>query len=252
MDRLRFVYPVLLALTLSVLVGPAARAQDRPGPKTDSEGRTCVTYSLAELGGDADLGKWVAETIPEVIAPGTWKGQGVLRYYGPKNLLVVYHTPATHAKVDAFLQSVKKSLPAGNDRVSTPMAVLTGGAAVVQADFRAPGTVRRTASPEQSLSYPVPAPATRPKHLFHFIIRYEGEGIVDDNVVKAFKTQVQANKKDKADVEKSRSPCCCQATPATGSAGPATTPPGSALSVPSTAPEKVKNNAEKGADKENK
>src|SRR6516164_5898923 len=68
----------------------------------DSQERTYTIYSLAELGEDADLGKWIAETIPDVIEPGTWKGQGVLRYYAPKNILVVYHTPAVQAKVDGF------------------------------------------------------------------------------------------------------------------------------------------------------
>jgi hypothetical protein len=32
--------------------------------------------------------------------------------------------------------------------------------------------------------YPVAAPLKQPKHLFHFIIRYEGEGLIDANVVK--------------------------------------------------------------------
>ena len=40
------------------------------------------------------------------------------------------------------------------------------------------------------MSYPVPAPARPPKHLFHFIIRYEGNGVVDENVVKAVQAQM--------------------------------------------------------------
>jgi hypothetical protein len=45
--------------------------------------------------------------------------------------------------------------------------------------------------PEASTAYPVPAQARSPKHLFHFIIRYEGEGLVDDNIVKAMKVYNQ-------------------------------------------------------------
>ena len=49
-------------------------------------------------------------------------------------------------------------------------------------------------APEPNLSYPVPAQAKTPKHLFHFIIRYEGEGIIDDNIVKAMKDYYRAEK----------------------------------------------------------
>src|SRR5262249_50653316 len=45
---------------------------------------------------------------------------------------------------------------------------------------------------EQHPTYLVPNPARSPKHLFHFIIRYEGEGIVDSNVVEAIKAQNSA------------------------------------------------------------
>jgi hypothetical protein len=42
---------------------------------------------------------------------------------------------------------------------------------------------------EPNAVYPVPPPARQPKHLFHFIIRYEGAGIIDSNVVKFMKAQ---------------------------------------------------------------
>jgi hypothetical protein len=218
MDRVRFIS--LAALALGTLAASSARSVGQQAPSwatpccvcsysTDSDDLTCVAYSLADLGNDPDLGKWVAETIPEVIAPGTWKGKGVLRYYAPKKLLVVYHNAAAQARVDAFLKSVKKSLPAANEKTiaagagGMPACVCVRTApvcetAVVPADFRVPGKVRGfTTFADPSSSYPVPAPATRPKHLFHFIIRYEGEGIVDDNVVKAMKTQFQGKKKEK-------------------------------------------------------
>ena len=57
-------------------------------------------YSLAEFG-DWDLAKWVADTIPEVIEPGTWGGaEGwVVRYHAAKRLLIVRHTPAVQGRV---------------------------------------------------------------------------------------------------------------------------------------------------------
>ena len=50
-----------------------------------------------------------------MVLPGSWtKGEaagrkGVLSYYGPAMVLVVYHTPEVHGQVEAFLQSVKKA-----------------------------------------------------------------------------------------------------------------------------------------------
>ncbi len=32
-------------------------------------------------------------------------------------------------------------------------------------------------------SYPIPAPLAQPKHLFHFVIRYEGEGLADQSML---------------------------------------------------------------------
>src|SRR5438309_2051545 len=52
---------------------------------------------------------------------------------------------------------------------------------------------------EQHLTYPVPAASRAPKHLFHFIIRYEGEGIVDGNVADVLKAQL--GKKEKEEKE---------------------------------------------------
>jgi hypothetical protein len=170
----------------------------RPYGGGDAQERAYTIYSLAELGEDADLGKWIAETIPEVIEPGTWKGQGVLRYYAPKNILVVYHTPAVQAKVDGFLKNVKKSLPSAKAGKATAAKTSAQQQMVVPAGYRAPALLKAsTPAPEQQLGYAVPAPAKAPKHLFHFIIRYEGEGIIDDNVVKFMKAQSQAAKQGK-------------------------------------------------------
>jgi len=66
-------------------------------------------------------------------------------------------------------------------------------------DLKADGDVRRSANamataltPESSTpppakgnqgSYPIPAPLAQPKHLFHFVIRYEGEGLADQSML---------------------------------------------------------------------
>jgi len=154
-----------------------------------------VIYKLDELGDDLDLGKWNAETIPEVIEPGTWKGQGVLRYYGPKKILVIYHTAAVQAKVDGFLKSVKTSTPTAKAKTLSARKSSARDQGIVPAQYRAPASLTTSnAVPEPTSSYPVATPVRQPKHLFHFIIRYEGDGIIDDNVVKFMKAQYQSEK----------------------------------------------------------
>src|SRR5437016_3804139 len=43
---------------------------------------TCKVYSLSDLGDDPKLCKWIAETIPEVIQPASWKqGEAKISFY---------------------------------------------------------------------------------------------------------------------------------------------------------------------------
>jgi hypothetical protein len=167
-----------------------------PARPTAAEESTYAIYSLADLGDDPELGQWIAETIPAVIEPGSWNLPGtngkkqVLRYYAPKRVLVVYHTPAVQAKVDNFLKGMKKAMPTGKQSTATAGKTATKDPAVVPAQYLAPAPIRASSPvPEPTGGYPVPAPAQRPKHLFHFIIRYEGDGIIDENVVKFMKAQ---------------------------------------------------------------
>ena len=140
---------------------------------------TCKVYSLADLGDDPKLCKWIAETIPEMIQPASWKqGDAKLSYYAPSKILVVNNTPAVHAKVDEFLQSLKKSLPP--QKASARLDALLVPAQFALQDTSRPVSVVQTGPG----SYPVPNTPVGPKHLFHFIIRYEGEGIIDSNVAK--------------------------------------------------------------------
>ncbi|MBI3822901.1 MAG: hypothetical protein HY289_09535 [Planctomycetes bacterium] len=149
----------------------------QPG-STSASMATCKVYALADLGDDPKLCAWVAETIPHMIAPGSWTdSKAKLSYYAPGKVMVINHTGEVHAQVDAFLTSLKKSLPARRD----PQ--------VMQAQFVP--DARPLAPPTAAQAYPVPYPPTTPKHLFHFIIRYEGEGIIDENVVKFAKALAQ-------------------------------------------------------------
>jgi hypothetical protein len=200
--------------------------------------RSYKIYSLNEYGTEPGFGAWVAETIREVIATDTWrKGNNAISYYAPKNILVVSNTPAVQAKVEEFLADVKKSLPAGKPANATVHRMPAHGQHdLVPASYQPPTLPRpASAAPEPSLSYPVPAQAKPPKHLFHFIIRYEGEGIVDDNIVKAVKTYYQAEAKAAAATTTSQ---------AKGYAAPSVTPPG-----PAAAPNEGE---EKKADKKDK
>jgi hypothetical protein len=212
MNRLRILAVASLAFILAGNSTRAGRPDESnslkpyltPQPESSSavEATTCKIYSLNEMGYDADLGQWLAQTIPEVIAPGTWKENGVLppnalRYYAPKNILVVRHFAAVQAEVDGFLKNMKTSLPKGKESSRAAAGKSPRGAAVVPVEYRAPALLRASAQVPDQSSYPVPAPIKTPKHLFHFLIRYEGEGIIDNNVVKFMKVQSHGGKKDK-------------------------------------------------------
>lgn len=203
MIRRRFGGSTWLAFALAIALTQPGRAQQDDSlasttytitSSRDSSDRCYKIYSLDEMGDDPGFGEWIAQTIPEVIASGTWKGPGVIRYYAPKNILVVCHTAAVQTKVDAFLKDVKKSVPSEKKASATMRKGSAPDRGVVPATYRAPALLK-TSGPEPSLSYPVPAQSKPPKHLFHFIIRYEGEGIIDDSVVKAMKAYYQGEKK---------------------------------------------------------
>jgi hypothetical protein len=177
--------------------------------KSDS---VCKVYSLKDMAQDPSFGDWVAQTIPQVIQPGTWNQspqanqKRVLSYYAPGKVLVVYHTPTVQTEVEAFLKNVRQAMPATGTQVSTPAP------GVLQAQFATPNMVP-AAMNQTPTSYPIPATTERPKHLFHFIIRYEGEGIIDSNVVEFTKAMSGG--------------ACTQdrwTGPVTGSSGPLTQP----------------------------
>jgi hypothetical protein len=211
MARWRFLTVGLLALALTGNSTRTGRSAGQSGgisyswsspPAANADERTCVIYSLTEMGYDADLGKWIAQTIPEVIEPGSWKESGVLRYYAPKNILIVNNSTKVQHKVDAFLKNMKTSLPKGQETHAAARTT-SSQATMVPVAHREPALLRTSSSVPEPSSYPVPAPVKAPKHLFHFLIRYEGEGIIDDNVVKFMKVQNIVGNKDKSDKEAS-------------------------------------------------
>jgi hypothetical protein len=185
MNGLRFILLSVVALFISTNAGwcqaPALQ---------ESAGHVSKIYSLADFGHDAQLCKWITDTIPTMIKPESWTSSraqagkaGTLSYYAPGKVLVIYQTPAVHAQVDEFLQTLKKTLP--REQASAPRMPPVVPAQYIPANVAPPPM---PAALVQTNGYPVPAASSLPKHLFHFIIRYEGEGIIDSNVVKFAKS----------------------------------------------------------------
>ncbi len=208
MARLRFWSVAVLALALTGNASQTGRTQlpsmsssnstmsipnqttASPAGPTASSNCSCVIYALSDHGFDADLGKWIAETLKEMVEPRSWQGSCSLRYYAPKNILVINNSSAVHAKIDNFLKEVKTKMP----KEKTAHTKTTKNP---PRDLVVPAAYRQVNLPPEPSAYPVPAPVKTPKHLFHFLIRYEGEGIIDDNVVKYMKVQNQAEKSEK-------------------------------------------------------
>jgi hypothetical protein len=209
MARLRFLAVALLALCL--VGNPTQMGRSAGDPpvlskkpvgssyreaaqiRTPDDG-PCTIYALSDMGYDSDLGQWIAQTIKEMIEPSSWQqqgGAGVLRYYAPKNILIIKQPAAIQAKVDGFLKDLKKSMPKGSEGRSAA-GKKTLSYSIVPAAYQPPEPLRPSSTMPEPSSYPVPTPVKPPKHLFHFLIRYEGDGIIDDNVVKFMKAYYQA------------------------------------------------------------
>ena len=257
MTRLRFGGSTWLAVAVAVALLQTGQAHPQGtysnsytiDASNDAGDRRYKIYSLNEMGDDPGFGEWIAQTIPEVIASGTWKGPGVIRYYAPKNILVVCHTAAVQAKVDAFLKDVKKSLPSEKKATAAMRKSSAPHRGVVPASYRAPASLKASGpSPEPSLSYPVPTQAKPPKHLFHFIVRYEGEGIIDDSVVKALKAYINAEKK----ASEAAAAAPAYSAPVTPASLPTTTTSTATGSTSSSAAPATKDKEEKKEDKKDK
>ena len=169
-------------------------------------GKAWKIYSLAELGDDTALCRWIVETIPEVIQAEGWNKDN-LKYYAPSKILVVCHTPAVHEQVRAFLQKMKETLPP--QKQSSPIAAGTSRKTqvVVPAMFTA---LAQPAKPAQPATLPESTTnSQQPMHLFHVIVegletegsdkiklknftfRYEGEGIIDSKIAALLKSYIE-------------------------------------------------------------
>jgi hypothetical protein len=190
MVRSRICRLIVVSLVLALpSTGWSEDYRVKPATKpADVKDATYKVYALGDLGDDANFGKWIAETIPQVIQPETWKdgGPGVISYYAPSKILVISHTAAVHAEVDGFLKNMQKAIPQEKHGTAAKVVKPAATAGVVQAKYAVPN-VLQTSDAVPLNPYPVPQQAQQPKHLFHFIIRYEGEGLIDANVVNFFK-----------------------------------------------------------------
>jgi hypothetical protein len=221
MTRFRFSWQGLIVLTVVLAHLAAARSQDtrlkaaptslasKPVGQAEC---TCIVYALKDLSDDPRLGQWLVQTIPQVIQPGTWNGEDAgsprgsdkgqkLYYYPEGKILVVYHQAAVQAEVKAFLDNIKKALPtaqdsAGAQHVSTSKA----DSVAVPASWVTARTIKplEPVPVPKASSYPVPAPLSQPKHLFHVILRAEGLGdLGTTEVVKEFTGATGAAEGDK-------------------------------------------------------
>jgi hypothetical protein len=185
MARFRSLSCYALLITLAL-----ARVGHADTPKCPSD-LVCKVYALSDFGADATLCQFIAETVPHVVQPQSWSDQGGsarLRYYPPGKVLVVYQSAAAHTEVESFLKSLKSAMPSGH---SAAKSVTPG---ILPAQYLAPTQAARTppSVATQPMPYPVPPATNHPKHLFHFIIRYEGEGIIDSNVAELYKAMYAA------------------------------------------------------------
>jgi hypothetical protein len=165
-------------------------------------GKSCHIYSLACLGEDPNLSRWVAETIPEVIQPGSWSKES-LKFYAPAKILVVCHTPGVHHQVRAFLENLREALSPQMQTGSVASAPLGKTQIVFPANYSSIGSPAKPVPPATpSDTSPV---SQQPMHLFHIIVegletegdkvklknftfRYEGEGIIDSKIASLIKS----------------------------------------------------------------
>ena len=143
MARSQFLRCFVLALALALIGTPIVRSDDpggpvvrqagaessqtvkslaietnRPQPKQtapsiDKNGMAWTIYALRDFGQGASQGKWLAETIVQVVQPQSWSskiGPTATVVYDPQGkVLVVYNTPAVQEEVRAFLNAMPAS-----------------------------------------------------------------------------------------------------------------------------------------------
>src|SRR5947209_7911685 len=82
----------IVALALAAAQQTARSQNAIPATMKDA---TCVLYPLAGMGHDPHLAQWLAETIPSVVDPESWRVEGaMITYHAPSKVLVVRQAPA--------------------------------------------------------------------------------------------------------------------------------------------------------------
>jgi hypothetical protein len=196
MARSRSIAITALVVALATAQLQAVRSQSpdshlRPAPPKDV---TCVVYPLAGIGHDPGLPQWVAETIPSVVDPESWRLDGMtISFHAASKVLVVRQSPTVHAKVKAFLADLKNAAHEENG------AVHLRKPSVMHAEFTQTAPAKVPAG--QGAGYPVPAPLSQPKHLFHLVLRYEGDGLPENAVESVVKQLSEAADKGEGDAK---------------------------------------------------
>jgi hypothetical protein len=205
----RFYISRALAVFLA-FVFTATLNGSEPEPNKSRIDPICKVYGLNGLAKNPQFVKWVAETIPQVISPGTWNGGRLLTYQADAKVLVVYHNPAVQAEVAAFIDRLSEA----KSKEAAPTAVVSPGVPgsparglgpqIVPAIYSAPAPSK---APEvlypSRMPYPVPPPLKQPKHLFHLILQGEGSDTSITDMFKQLSAQSGETKETGKDPSKS-------------------------------------------------
>lgn len=181
MARTRLIAITALAVALAALPQQAARSQTlanvghTPGAPAATRDITCVVYPLSGIGHDATIAQWLAETIPSVVEPESWRTEGVtIKFFAPSRVLVVRQTSAVHTKIKTFLGEFKSAVREEKGALNLRKPP------VMQAEYTEPAPQK--APQTAGAGYTVPPPQSQPKHLFHLVLRYEGDGLPETAV----------------------------------------------------------------------
>ena len=162
----------------------------------------CKIYQLRDYFESDEVCEWIADTIADVIQPGTWKVQnpdqrGTVVHNPKVGVMIVYHTPAAHMEIETFLANMKTTIRSADETMRRMPAKPSN---VVPAQFTPASVPAAPVAKNDAIGpsgYPIAAPLQQPKHLFHFIVRYEGSGIPSVlELAKMFNGEMPQNVKD--------------------------------------------------------
>ena len=224
MTRSRFTWLVTLALFAATTSQAWSRGPKAAKTAAKSE-MTCTVYALKDLGNDPKFVEWVAQTIPNVIKPGTWSQEQTghtVAYYPERHVLVIYHTAAVQTEVAAFIDSLKKAMPKEKESGCAAWGTMPQQQIMPASYTPAPAMLKTpNVMTIQKNVYPIPPPLQQPKHLFHMILQGDMLGdsgmtdLVKDLSAKYLDTPApkEESKDESKDTTKSETPKTAQANP---------------------------------------